>query len=198
MDTGRVGDRATSRRARTVLASGVAVVAVIVVLAYFLTPTPLAPAAAPTADGGAALAPRPAALAPERLADLTPSERYFNSDTENPGTALPGAGGRIVLAIRPELDERRQGYLVYQVGARYTVLSAAAGLGERASAGQRLDILGDGRLLFSEVIGTGAARTVPDLDITGIDELRFVATATGPATTGNPADETLPIDPVVR
>ncbi len=172
------------------------VLVVVVAAAYLVGPAALSPAAAPpppagSSAGGGAAAERPANLAPHRLADQPAVERYFNATSAKPGSPT--------VVIRPELDERRQGYVVYALAGQYRTLSTVARLADGAAAGanQRFEIWGDGRLLYADVVGRGAERPITGLDVTGVNELKFCAVAAGPAAADPYAAEAYFVDPVV-
>lgn len=175
------------------------VLVVVVAAAYLVGPTASSPAAAPPAGSSAgsgvassgAAAERPANPAPHRLADQPAVERYFNATSAKPGNPT--------VVIRPELDERRQGYVVYALAGQYRTLSTVARLADGAAAGanQRFEIWGDGRLLFADVVGRGAERPITGLDVSGVNELKFCAVAAGPAGTDPYAAEAYFVNPVV-
>ena len=136
---------------------------------------------------------------PQHLADQIPSERYFNSAVGGAAAALASWPGARNIGIRPDLDERREGYVVYNLNGQYRMLSTTAGVAAQAPDGvrERLEIWGDGRLLVSRVAGKGAPVRISDLDVTGIQQLKFLAASSHPPIPGV-QPEAVFADPVLR
>jgi hypothetical protein len=143
--------------------------------------------------------------APQHLTDVTPSERYFNSFLGDGGATLgsPGSAGTARnIGIRPDMDERRQGYVIFDLGDGYRTLSTTAGVSKSSPAGTRLllEILGDGRVLMSQVVNKGVDVPVTGIDVSGVSELKFVVSnpATSPSAASGEEPEGVFGDPVLR
>lgn len=136
---------------------------------------------------------------PRHLADQIPSERYFNSTVGGGTAALASWPGSRNIGIRPDLDEQRQGYVVYRLNGLYRMLSTTAGLSAQAPDGvrTRLEIWADGRLLVSRVVTKGAPLQISELDVTGVNQLKFLAASEHPPIPGI-QPEAVFADPILR
>jgi hypothetical protein len=141
------------------------------------------PALSSTGPDQNAPAPAIVAPAPQHLSDVTPSERYFNSFLGDDGAGLGSSEAARNIGIRPDMDERRQGYVIFDLSGRFRTLSTTAGVSDSSPAGTRLllEILGDGRVLMSRQVKKGATVPLTGLDVAGVSELKFVVSNTGPA-----------------
>lgn len=140
--------------------------------------------------------------APRHLIDVTPSERYFNSFLGDGGAGLGSSSTARNIGIRPDMDERHQGYVIFDLGGRFRTLNTTAGVSDSSPAGSRLlmEVQGDGRVLVSRQVRKGAAETVTDLDVTGVSELKFVVSnpqGGGPSGSGSEPEGVF-ADPVLR
>jgi hypothetical protein len=156
------------------------------------------PGGMPAGSPGGLDAPAPAVL-PRHLSEVTPSERYFNSFLGDGGATLgPGPTARNI-GIRPDMDERRQGYVVFELSGGYRTLSTTAGVSDGSPAGTRLllEILGDRRVLASRLVAKGATVPLTGIDVSGVSELRFVVSNLGPGAAGD-GPEGVFADPVLR
>lgn len=136
---------------------------------------------------------------PQHLADQIPSERYYNSGVGGTTAPLASSPGTRNIGIRPDLDERREGYVVYNLNGQYRMLSTTGGVDARAPDGvrERLEIWGDGRLLVSQVVDKNAPLQISELDVTGIYQLKFLAASEHPPIPGV-QPEAVFADPVLR
>lgn len=160
-----------------------------------------AEAATPPPAWPGARVPPLVAQAPRHLSDVTPSERYFNSFLGDAGAELGQSMTARNIGIRPDMDERRQGYVIFDLGGGYRTLSTTAGVSDSSPAGTRLlfEIRGDGRVLVSEAIEKGADVPLTALDVSGVSQLTFVVSNTGSAHGGSgDGPEGVFTDPVLR
>ena len=136
---------------------------------------------------------------PQHLADKPPAERYFNAAVGGATAALAAWPGTRNIGIRPDLDERREGYVVFTLNGQYRMLSTVGGISGQAPAGtaERLEIYGDGRLLASRVVSKGSTFPVTELDVTGVNQLQFTAVSAHPPIPGV-QPEAVFADPVLR
>jgi len=138
--------------------------------------------------------------APRHLSDVTPSERYYNAFVGDGGAGLGSASTARNIGIRPDMDERRQGYVIFDLNGGFRTLSTTAGVSDGSPAGTRLllEILGDGRVLMSQQVKKGVDVPVANLDVSGVSELKFVVSNT--QTPSDPGDgpEGVFADPVLR
>lgn len=193
-------DRWTAGRRVAAMVGAGAAIGFVVVLGASLSPSADTPAVViPPSEVGAATA-----ITPAHLLDLKPTERYFNADASGAGAgvAVRGTPPARTVVIRPELDERRQGYVVYDLDGRYRTLSTWVGVSDAAPAGttDRIEIYGDGRLLYSETVAKGAPRAIAGLDISGVIELKLLASSAGPGLTQRDpqAPAAVFVDPVLE
>lgn len=135
-----------------------------------------AESSAPSSTGLDGTAAAVIAPAPQHLSEATPSERYFNSFLGDDGAALGSSSAARNIGIRPDMDERRQGYVIFDLGGRYRTLNTTAGVSDTSPTGTRLllEIQGDGRVLVSRQVGKGDSVPLAGLDVTGVNELKFV------------------------
>jgi hypothetical protein len=159
----------------------------------------------PGSTGADTNLPAPALVpqAPQHLSDVTPSERYFNSFLGDDGAGLGSSSTARNIGIRPDMDERRQGYVIFDLSGRFQTLSTTAGVSDSSPAGTRLlfEIQGDGRVLMSQVVKKGAGVPLAGLDVSGVSQLKFVVSNSQAAQPpGSDADgpEGVFADPVLR
>jgi hypothetical protein len=140
--------------------------------------------------------------APQHLSDVTPSERYFNSFLGDDGAGLGSSTTVRNIGIRPDMDERRQGYVIFDLNGSFRTLSTTAGVSDSSPAGTRLllEIQGDGRVLMSQVVKKGADVPLAGLDVTGVSQLKFVVSNTQSTALSRSGDgpEGVFADPVLR
>src|SRR5581483_7308451 len=112
-------------------------------------------------------------LAPRHLSDVTPSERYFNSFLGDDGAGLGSSPTARNIGIRPDMDERRQGYVVFDLAGRFHALTTTAGVSDGSPNGTRLlfEIQGDGRVLASRDLRKGTTVPIDAVDVSGVNEL---------------------------
>jgi hypothetical protein len=139
---------------------------------------------------------------PQRLSEMSPSERYFNSYLGDRGAALGSSPTERNIGIRPDMDERRQGYVIFDLGGGFRTLSTTVGVSDGSPAGTSLlmEILGDGRVLMSQVVEKGADVSLSGLDVSGVSELKFAVSNPRPSRTGAAGDgpEGVFADPLLR
>jgi hypothetical protein len=150
----------------------------------------------PGVDAGPLVAVRDS---PRHLADQIPSERYYNSVVGGTTAPLAGWPGNRNIGIRPDLDERREGYVVYSLNGQYRMLSTTAGIAAQAPDGVRvrMEIWADGQLLVSQVVDKNTPLPIGDLDVTGVYQLKFLAASEHPPIPGV-QPEAVFADPVLR
>ena len=140
--------------------------------------------------------------APQHLSDVTPSERYFNSFLGDDRAGLGSSTTARNIGIRPDMDERRQGYVIFDLNGSFRTLSTTAGVSDSSPAGTRLllEIQGDGRVLMSQVVKKGTDLPLAGLDVSGVSQLKFVVSNTqgAPSSGSDDGPEGVFADPVLR
>jgi NPCBM/NEW2 domain len=119
----------------------------------------------------------------QHLADIEPTQKDYFVNVSEPDVTVNGDYARKSIGMHPEQSGDRQTSVIYTIARKYGHLSTAAGISDKSPSGTsfRLQILGDDRELFSQVVSKGATSSIPDLDISGVYELKFVAQGLGQA-----------------
>jgi hypothetical protein len=125
----------------------------------------------------------PPPVVSQHLADIEPTQKDYFVNVSESDVTVNGDYARKSIGMHPEQSGERQTSVIYTIARKYSRLSTAAGISDKSPSGTnfRLQIFGDGRELFFQVVSKGSISSIPDLDISGVYELKFLAQGLGQA-----------------